>query len=226
MFEGEGFRLAVDDAVEKDMRVQILAREGRTFALISPEVAALPGIGDATGEHELRAALAAAGEEMNGADHLFFLPEALKAELRATTGPAHVRRLTLADEAAFALFEAAAPEADFDEAFVELGHWVAFGAFDGDTLVAAGSAYPFEDDSLLADIGVVTLPGSRRQGHGRALVHALSRHALAEGFEPQYRCQLDNASSVAIARRAGFVSLGTWDVSAPDDEADDDTEGS
>lgn len=91
----------------------------------------------------------------------------------------------------------------------------AFGSFEGDTLAAVGSAYPFGGDTRLADIGVVTLPAYRGQGRAKSVVHALARHALAEGYEPQYRCQLDNASSIALAGSAGFESIGTWDVPLP-----------
>jgi GNAT superfamily N-acetyltransferase len=216
-----GFRLArVEDPLE-GFAVQILTRPSGTSALVSDEIAEVEGVRQATSETELRAALAAAGIEMNGADHLFFLPDGRKEEVRAADDAPHVRRLTAADEALFAAFEESAPEADVDEAWVELDHWAVFGAFDGDLLVAAGSAVPFREDSLLADIGVLTLPSRRGQGHARAIVLALARHALAQGYEPQYRCQLDNTSSVILAERSGFLSIGTWDVPLPvegDDE--------
>lgn len=220
--DSESFRLSIDEEADSEYRVQILTRDACTFVLVSPGVAELPGIREATNEAEVRGALTAGGLTMNGADYLFFLPENQKAELRGAQGPSHIRRLTAADEAAFKAFESAAPGDDFDEAFVALDHWAVFGAFEGEALIAAGSAYPFDEDTLLADLGVITLPSHRGQGHARAVVRALSRHALAQGLEPQYRCQLDNTSSVVLAARSGFVSLGTWDVPLPDMDDDDD----
>ena len=219
-----GFRLAHTENPEKGFAVQILGRPSGTSVLVSSEIAELEGVRQSTSEAELRAALTAAGVEMNGADHLFFLPDVLKQEVRAADDAPHVRRLTADDEGLFEAFVASAPEADVDEAWVELDQWVVFGAFDGDLLVAAGSALPFREDSLLADIGVLTLPSHRGQGHARAIVLALARHALAEGYEPQYRCQLDNTSSVILAERSGFLSIGTWDVPLPVEDDDEDEE--
>ncbi|MEB4613408.1 GNAT family N-acetyltransferase, partial [Leucobacter sp. M11] len=209
------FRIAVDPEPEEGFHVQILARESGTSVLLADWVAELPGVAEASDEAELRAALTAGGIAMNGADDLFFLPEESRARLHGSADAAHVRRLSAADAAAFAAFTERAPEADVDEAYVELDHWAVFGAFDGDEIVAAGSAYPFDEDTLLADLGVLTLPSHRGRGHAREVIHALARHALAEGFEPQYRCQIDNTSSVILAGRAGFQRLGTWDVPLP-----------
>ncbi len=124
------------------------------------------------------------------------------------------RRLTDEDADAFAGFASAAPADDLDEAFVELDHWLAYGTFVDGELVAAASAYPWAG-SLLADIGVITLPASRGRGLGRDTVRAISAAARALGYEPQYRCQLDNAASVALAETAGFVHFGQWRVILP-----------
>lgn len=215
--ESSMFRLAVNDELDDDERVQILVRPDRTYALTTSAVRDLPGVADATSEAELRAALTTAGIPLNGPDHLFFLTDSTKRELRESADPSHVRALTEADEAAFAAFEAGVSEEDLDGASVELDHWMVFGAFEGDALVAVGSSYPFEDDVALADMGVVTHPDHRGQGHARSVIYALARAALAADHEPQYRCQLDNTSSVKLASRSGFVSIGTWDLPLPDD---------
>lgn len=214
--DDDGFRLRVDENAEHAMRVQILTRPGRTSAIVSPEIAGLPGVREAADEQELRAALAGAGVAMNGADHLFFLPGSKKEELAAEADGPDVRRLTEADAVAFAAFEAEASEQDLDDAYVELDHWVVFGAFAGGELVAAGSAYPFDEGSRLADFGVLTLPAHRGRGRAREVVEAMARHVIGLGYEPQYRCQLDNAGSVALAHRTGFVELGTWDAPLPE----------
>jgi predicted GNAT family acetyltransferase len=100
-----------------------------------------------------------------------------------------------------------------DDAFVELGHWLVMGTFADGRLVCAASMYPWRGTHL-ADVGVITLPGYRGRGLGRRTVRALSARALAEGYEPQYRCQLDNMPSAALARAAGFAQFGTWNVIA------------
>lgn len=216
------FRVAIDDGLDESERIQILTRPSRTCVIMNSATAQLPGLRDSANEAELRISLAAAGVAMNGADHLFFVPDALRRRLAATGNASNVRQLTSSDATSFAAFQESAPDQDQDDAFVELDHWVVFGAFDGDTLVAAGSAYPDEDVSTLADMGVLTLPDHRGRGHAREVVFALARHLLRLEYEPQYRCQLDNVGSVALAQSAGFVELGTWDAPLPDDDQDQD----
>lgn len=212
-----GFRLAIDARDEVEYPVQILATTTAVSVLVSPETVGLPGVAVAATEEGLRAALSAAGIAMNGADNLFFLPQGQKARLAAAANDDNVRRLTSEDGAAFAVFAAAAPAEDFAEAFVALDHWAVFGAFDGNRLVSVGSAFPFGGSATVADLGVVTLPAARGKGRAKSVIEALVRHALSEGFEPQYRCQLDNTSSVILAGKSGFERLGTWDVSARSD---------
>jgi predicted GNAT family acetyltransferase len=129
------------------------------------------------------------------------------------TAPPGIRPLTADDLEAFALFQATASEQDVDDADVELDHWVVAGAFSGDRLVCAASAYPW-GDSLVADIGVVTLPDQRGRGLARAVVRELSRCVLARGLEPQYRTQLTHTASRAGAAGAGLRWFGDWDAIA------------
>jgi len=77
--------------------------------------------------------------------------------------------------------------------------------------MSAIRAYPW-GNARIADIGVLTLPAHRGRGHGRAVVRALSKHAAQSGYEPQYRCQLDNHASLAVAKAAGLTHFGTWQV--------------
>lgn len=214
--ESATYRIAVNEQLEDGERVQILVRANRTYVLVSPEVRDLPGVADAGNEEALRTALSASGIALNGPDHLFFLDDATKQRLQETEDPGHVRRLTQADAAAFEAFQAGVSEADLDGASVELDHWMVFGAFSGDTLVAAGSSYPFEEGVALADMGVVSQPQHRGHGHARSVIYALARGALAAQHEPQYRCQIDNISSVKLATRSGFTSIGTWDLPLPE----------
>jgi len=168
------------------------------------------------GDSALRSALAAAGAALHGADYLFYLPAGDQAAVRAEPVPGETRQLTVADAEAFAQFAAAAPAQDMDDAFVELDHWLVMGTFADGRLVAAASMYPWRGTNF-ADLGVITLPDYRGRGLARKTVRAISGRALADGYEPQYRCQLDNTPSAALARAAGFVQFGTWDVIASGD---------
>jgi predicted GNAT family acetyltransferase len=88
-----------------------------------------------------------------------------------------------------------------------------FGCFDGDRLVSAASACLWEN-APVADLGVLTLPDVRGRGFARTVVLTISDFARREGYEPQYRCQLDNLTSVALAKSCGFALFGKWIVAS------------
>jgi predicted GNAT family acetyltransferase len=88
-----------------------------------------------------------------------------------------------------------------------------FGCFDGDRLISAASAYPWES-SRIADLGVLTLPDVRGKGYARAVVQAINWHSRHQGYEPQYRCQLDNHASVSLAKACGLTLFGEWVVAS------------
>lgn len=190
---------------------------GRFLTLTPAEARRLGLIGlSMVGDSALRSAFATAGVALHGADYLCYLPVGDHAAVRAETVPEQTRQLTLADAATFAQFTAAAPAADMDEAFVELDHWLVMGTFADGRLAAAASMYPWRGTHF-ADLGVITLPEYRGRGLAKRTVRAISARALADGYEPQYRCQLDNTPSASLARAAGFAQFGTWNVLASDD---------
>lgn len=188
------------------------------FLTMLPEIAQRTGL-ERGSEIEARAiseALQAADIKLNGADYLFYFSSEEQKLLRDESFPATVRQLTADDADTFEAFSSNAPEDDMDEAFVELDHWLAFGCFVEGRLVSAASMYPWSGTSF-ADLGVITLPQFRGQGFGRQTVRAISAQALTLGYEPQYRCQPDNISSVRLAEASGFSLFASWDVIRSDD---------
>jgi len=127
-----------------------------------------------------------------------------------------LRRLTEHDNEVFSKFEYSASKEDLEDAYVKLDHWAVFGSFEQNHLVSVASMYPWMEDSQIADIGVLTLTPFRGKGHARKVVRAISKYACEQGYEPQYRCQLDNHASVLLAKAAGLTLLGKWDVISPD----------
>lgn len=182
--------------------VSLTPARAREFALAD---------GDRIDDASLRGALDRAGVTLNGPDNLFYLTLDEQAALRGEAPSPGTRQLTVADAAVFEELVAAAPEDDLEEAFVELDHWLVFGTFVGDRLASAVSMYPW-DGTRLADLGAITLPEFRGRGLGRTTVRAASSAALVLGYEPQYRCQVDNVASAALARAAGFAPFGLWEV--------------
>ncbi|WP_026555163.1 GNAT family N-acetyltransferase [Arthrobacter sp. 35W] len=218
LVDNGSFAVVVNPQLSEDRRAMVLATtDGRTTAVLAPSVAArldLPA-GPELSEPALRQALEDAGITLHDADCLFYYPESAKTTLLAEEPAAHVRRLAEDDGAVFAEFESSAPEQDRDDAYVELDHWAVFGSFADGRLASATSMYPW-DDAPLADLGVLTVEEFRGKGHARAVVRAISRYAYSQGYEPQYRCQLDNHASRALAAAAGLEQFGTWQVVSPD----------
>ncbi|WP_335941413.1 GNAT family N-acetyltransferase [Streptomyces sp. PTD5-9] len=218
LYGDEAFSVTVDAALEEDERLTVLTTtDGRTRVLLAPDVAAAMALGEGqpVDEAGFRRRLEKSGIPLHGADNLFYFTDKGRETLLGEPDAPSVRPLTEADARAFERFEEAASEQDLDDAYVELGHWAVYGAFDEGRLVCVASMYPW-NDAPLADLGVLTLPPYRGQGHARRVVRAISRHALARQYEPQYRCQLDNHASVAAAESAGLTRFGTWDVVSPD----------
>lgn len=218
--------VVIDPALSDSRGLSVLTLpDARAILTLTPHWAHTLGVavGDILDTSRIDDRLRVAGVPLNDPDALHYLPSGTtrSGTTRSGTAPSaasddrrSTRRLTGEDADAFAGFAAAAPADDLDEAFVELDHWLAYGTFVDGELVAAASAYPWAG-SLLADIGVITLPASRGRGLGRDTVRAISAAARALGHEPQYRCQLDNAASVALAEAAGFVHFGQWRVILP-----------
>ncbi|QNM96597.1 GNAT family N-acetyltransferase [Chitinimonas koreensis] len=214
----DALTVALDPGLDEDRRVMLLrAADGKVRAVLTPALADKIRLdrGPDLTEAGLRQKLHDGGIQLHGADYVFHFAEADKQALLQETPPAALRRLSGADEAAFAAFQSAASEQDLDDAYVELDHWAVFGAFEQDCLVCAASMYPWAGQRI-ADTGVLTLPPARGRGHARRVVRAIGRHACNQGYEPQYRCQTDNRASVALARAAGLTLFASWEVVSPD----------
>lgn len=212
IYEGDDLQIAVSAELDDEQGMILVPTDGRSRIVVQGEVARRLRLNE-TNAWSMTAfldRLSASGGELCGADHLFYYPASVLADLSAHVLPERVRLLTATDRAAFEAFRAAMPEDDFDTASVELGHWRVFGAFEQDRLVCAGSVYAWWE-SCLADMGVLTLPEFRGRGHARGVVHAMSMAALGDRLEPQYRCQLDNPASAAVALALGMCLYGTLD---------------
>ncbi|MEN9621109.1 MAG: hypothetical protein RL499_1302 [Actinomycetota bacterium] len=209
--------VVVDTTLTESRSVSLMAvTDGPQVLAVSPSCAAALGLahGDERLPADIEAALADAHVTLNDPDAVFHLTTTDARSLAAERPSVGVRALTADEQAEFDRFIGASPEDDVDEAYVELDHWLAFGHWVDGRIVSAASMYPW-DDSTLADTGVLTAPDYRGRGLGAATVRALNARAIELGFEPQYRCQLDNHASVALARSAGLTPFGSWKVILP-----------
>lgn len=212
--EAGSHQLIVDETLPKERSLMLLEPVGRG-GILSATSATMERLGltrqSKIDSQALARALAAAHMKLHGADHLFYLPVEEQVAVQSEQVASMARQLHDTDAEAFAVLSGEAPEEEFDDAFVELDHWLVFGSFAGGRLACVASMYPWRDTHL-ADIGVFTLPAYRGRGLAKAVVRAMSAAVLGRGYEPQYRCQLDNSPSIALARSAGFERFGTWDA--------------
>ena len=218
LVESAHMKVVVNPDLTFERRVTFLARPGAPLQVtLTPAVAdtlALDAMAALT-EQALRARLADRGIVMHEPDLLFNFTQRGAEAVRAEPVGAHVRRLTAADQEMFTAFEAANSAADLDVAWVSLTDWAVFGAVVDGELVCVSSAYPWGTGEV-ADIGILTSLPARGQGHGVAVVRAISAHIYRAGLEPQYRTQPGNEGSRRTALRAGLASFGIWETVTPE----------
>lgn len=79
------------------------------------------------------------------------------------------------------------------------------GALQGGVLVALATVEA--PQGRLARVRVIVSPGFRRKGYGRAVLHALVRHVLSQGFIPFVRLAVGDLAARTLASTVGFVSF-------------------
>lgn len=113
-----------------------------------------------------------------------------------------LHRLTSDDEPALNALRQRCTEDEIEDAYVEIGHEIAWGCFKALQLTAVGSGYRRNG---FMDYGVLTDPDFRGQGLARHVVCALTDDTYERGLLPQYRCNRVNKASRRVAEAAGFT---------------------
>jgi len=219
IYNDKTFTVTNNHDLSEDSRVMVLeTADSRVMVVLSPEMAEKLDLskGQELSELNFRQKLNERGVTLHGADYLFYFSEAEKNVLLQENQEGTLRQLSEQDDAIFSAFESSASKQDLDDAYVELDHWAVFGSFERNRLVCAASMYPWGEDVQIADLGVLTLSAFRGKGHARKVVRSISKYAYEQGYEPQYRCQLDNEASTLLAKAAGLTLFGKWDVISPD----------
>lgn len=123
------------------------------------------------------------------------------------------RPLTPADRPALERFVAACPPSAWNDSAIAFDHDPIFGLERNGELIALASAPP--DSAVgraggeMRSVGVVTLPGWRGRGAGRAVVSALTVDCLERGAILHYQTLRANIPSVAIACALGYTDVAT-----------------
>jgi GNAT superfamily N-acetyltransferase len=120
----------------------------------------------------------------------------------APADPRGARPLLAADRADLAALATACDPREWEAGTVDPDRPPVFGCVAGARLVAAGTLAPWRD--RFWHVGIVTHPGYRGRGYGRAVVSAMTRYGLGHGWLLHYQTLLANAPPVAIARSLGY----------------------
>lgn len=175
-----------------------------TIMMISPNFAQ---------SHSLDAQFNWANLNWHGADQIFYYDAEQLNSVKELPKLYLIRPLTQNDQQIFDEFCQNLPTEDLEDAFVALDHWLVYGVFVHGQLVTIASMCAWDKDQYkIADVGVITSPVFRQQGHAKRVIRSISQAAILLGYEPQYRCQLDNAHSFALAQSSGLSPLLQWDV--------------
>jgi GNAT superfamily N-acetyltransferase len=120
----------------------------------------------------------------------------------APVDPRGTRPLSGGDRAALVALAAACPKGEWEASSVDPDRPPVFGCLVGGALVAAGTLAPWRE--RFWNVGIVTHPEHRGRGYGRAVVSAMTRHGLGQGWLLRYQTLLANVPSVALARSLGY----------------------
>lgn len=105
--------------------------------------------------------------------------------------------------------ESRCPPDDVNEVnLAEMTHHYTVIHDDGGRHVPIASAGYAEWEGLMAQLGVLVDPEWRRQGLGSLAASIASHEALASGLTLQWRADVSNTGSLAIARSLGFMTGG------------------
>lgn len=224
MYRDDDLSIVINSELDNDENVTILHSSSymHTAVALLPDVAKAlraSGVFEIDGsftEGRLREGLLKIGVVMHGADNLYYLPQINRQAWLTEAASANIRQLDASDAGLFAVFESQVSEQDIEAAQVDLDDWAVFGMFDDQgQLLSIASAYPW-GNSPMADVGILTLASARGMGYAKRLLRVVGRHAMANGYELQYRSQQDNKASLALAVSAGLELFGQWEIPSPD----------
>lgn len=204
IFKSHNTSVFISQNLDKNYQAISFQLAEDTITLVSPNFAQ---------SHSLDEKFNWANLNWYGTDQIFYYDVQQLKVVRALPKLYLIRPLTEDDQPIFDKFCKNLPAEDLENTFVALDHWLVYGVFVHDELVAVASMSIWDtNEHKIADLSVITSPKFRQQGHAKRLIRSISQAAIHLGYEPQYRCQLDNASSLALAQSAGLSPLLQWNV--------------
>ncbi len=116
----------------------------------------------------------------------------------------HIKPVTGRDRSAIEEFLKGCSEDDQDTLDLTFENEFALGLFDGGKILGVSRYAAIKDNSKLVDITVMMTPTARGLGLAAPLVSQLIEEIFKCGLYPKYRVSVDNAASLAVARKLGL----------------------
>ncbi|CAG9407343.1 GNAT family N-acetyltransferase [Providencia alcalifaciens] len=207
------FAVYIDPNMDEDYLAIAIQEKNKYWLSLHPQLCEKLSIRPELTRETVKSLCKNLATQWHGADQFFYFSQEALSKLQQQKISSHIRALNSNDAAVFQSFCEACSEEDLDGASVELNHWLIYGLFSNEQLVAVASMYPWDDSQLsIADLGVLTLSEHRGKGYARELVSAICQIAWEKGYQPQYRCQLDNKASLMLASSLDLIPYIQWDV--------------
>ena len=86
----------------------------------------------------------------------------------------------------------------------------AFVTLEGGKIVSCATVNDFDEGASVLEITVETAPSYRGKGFGRSNVEALAAYLIKRGYSTAYCCSRYNRASIALAKSAGFTTIGRF----------------
>ena len=117
------------------------------------------------------------------------------------------RLLSSEDDNALRELAAVCDAQEWEHSAIQIGQHPNFGIFAGSCLVAVSN---YRMEAVAAAMpGVITHPGYRGQGYGKAVLSAATEHGLSQGFLMLYQTLVLNQPAVAAAASLGYKQYAT-----------------
>lgn len=111
-------------------------------------------------------------------------------------------------------FLAACSEDDRDTLDLSFEEEIVVALIEQGRVQAMARSVPIKETEL-CDVTMLVHPECRGRGLSTSVMSELVHQSLAEGFLPKYRVRKDHSSSIAVARRCGFIPrfhLQSWEL--------------
>ena len=135
------FAVYVNPHLDEDYLAVAIKDQGKYWLSLHPQLCVELSISTVFNQETTELLQKSLANQWYGADQFFYFSQEALEKLQLKKIPYYIRALTSADTKIFQSFCEASSEEDLDGASVELEHWLVYGLFSNEQLIAAASMY-------------------------------------------------------------------------------------